>query len=167
MTRRAGSCLSCQTLGITGRSITGLGLGSLRSAPNVMHVLFPASFHSGKFVKHTARFSRHQTSGTKALTRCYASRPSFGSIQAVLSTLRPETLSARRGSARSQSVGAAGYGSSSSAFAGSLAVMSSQSRSFTPSSLSARSARDAQLRNREDVARQAGRRLSSLRWASQ
>jgi hypothetical protein len=143
-----------------------LGQFSLRSTPNAMHALFPASFHSGEFIKDTARFSRHPTSGTKVLARCYASRPSFVPIQAVLSTLRPVPLSALRGSARGQSVGAAGYCSSFSAFAGRLAVMSSQSRAFTPSSLSARSARDAQLRNREDVPRQAGSRLSSLRWAS-
>jgi hypothetical protein len=140
-----------------------LGQFSLRSTPNARHSPFSASFHSGEFIKHAARFSRHQISAAMVLTRCYASRPSFRPIQAVLSTLRPEPLCVMRGSARGQSVGAAEYGSSSSAFAGSLVIMSSKSRACQPLSLSVRSARDAQLRNREDVPRQAGSRLSSLR----
>ena len=145
------------------RRCMSLGQFSLRSAPNARHSPFSASFHSCEFIQHTARFSRHQTSATKVLTRCYASRPSFKPVQAVLSTLRPEPLGAMRHSARGQSVGAAGSGSSSSAFAGSLAVMSSKSRAFPLLSRKGPSARDAQLRNREDVPRQAGSRLSSLR----
>jgi hypothetical protein len=100
-------------VGHHGRRCMGLVPHSLRSVPNAMHSHFSASFHSGEFVKHTARFSRHQTSATFVLTRCYASRPSIKPIQAVLSTLRPEPLSAMRHSAWSQSLGAAGYGSPS------------------------------------------------------
>ena len=100
-------------VGHHGRRCMGLVLHSLRSVPNEMHSPFSASFHSGGFVKHTARFSRHQNLAALVLTRCYASRPSFKPIQAVLSTLRPEPMGAMRASARGQSVGAAGYGSSS------------------------------------------------------
>jgi hypothetical protein len=100
-------------VGHHGRRCMGLVLHRLRSVPNAMHSPFSASFHLGGFIKHTVRFSRHHTSAALVLIRCYASRPSFRPIQAVLSTLRPEPLSAVRGSVRSQAVGAAGYGSSS------------------------------------------------------